>query len=258
MTFVAIGVAILFTLIAAIYSSVGLAGGSSYLAVLAWLDLPPDEIRWYANLCNLTVSFGSLFVMIRRGLMPWRFLIPMCAVSMPLAFGMAKFTLTQSVFLTLLSGCLGLASFGLLFAPLSHDGRDISAMRLISQIGLAIMFGVPIGALAGLTGIGGGIYLSPALQLLRIGKTTQVACLCSGLIFLNSLAVFSSRLQMWHPDLTVVLQSVGLALCVGVGGQIGVFLLTKKFSSKPIRRITGVLILVVAIQLAYRAYSASP
>ncbi len=224
------------------------------MAVLAWLNLPPDEIRWYANLCNLTVSCGSLIVMIRRELMPWRFLIPMCAVSMPMAFIMAKFTLTQTAFLGLLAVCLGTAALALLFAPANCDGKDIGTMRVSAQIGLAIMFGLPIGALAGLTGIGGGIYLSPALQLLRIGKTTQVACLCSGLIFLNSLSVFFSRLQMWRPDFTVTLQSAGLVVCVGLGGQIGVFLLTKKFSFSPIRRITGVLILIVAIQLAYRAY----
>jgi uncharacterized protein len=188
--------------------------------------------------------------------MPWRFLIPLCAVSMPFAFIMAKYTLSQPVFLALLSVCLGVASLSLLFAPKQTEGRDLETMPQSSQIGIAAMFGLPVGALAGLTGIGGGIYLSPVLHLMHLGKKTQVASLCSGLIFLNSLAVFSSRLQIWRPDFQVTLQSIGLAVCVGLGGQIGVFLLHEKFSAKPIRRITGFLILMVAIQLAIRAYNA--
>jgi uncharacterized protein len=190
--------------------------------------------------------------------MPWSFLVPLCAVSVPAAFITAKFTLSQPSFFALLAVCLGIASLGLILAPANRDGRDLGGMRLSSQIGIAMMFGLPVGALAGLTGIGGGIYLSPALHLLHMGKKTQVACLSSGLIFLNSLAVFFSRLQAWQPDFKVAVQSLGLAACVGLGGQFGVFLLHQKLSVKPIRRITGLLILIVAIQLAIRAYNAVP
>lgn len=250
-------VAALFFLIAALYASVGFAGGSSYLAILAWLDLPTDQVRSTALGCNLVVSLWGLGQAIRRATMPWRFLLPLVGCSMPAAWFAASMTISRPLFLGLVSGCLGISAVALLF-PQKNDRESVPMeLRLTKKRSLVTcLMGLPLGLVAGWTGIGGGIYLAPVLHLMRWGTPVQIASLATGLIACNSIAGLLGRWSAsggWQERLDPSFTLWTMA-ALG-GGMIGNRWLHRHRHGPAIRSITGIVVAMVAIQLAFRAAS---
>jgi uncharacterized membrane protein YfcA len=250
-------VAALFFLIAALYASVGFAGGSSYLALLAWLDFPTDQVRSTALGCNLVVSLWGFAQAIGRSTMPWRFLLPLVGCSMPAAWYAASMTISRPLFLGLVSGCLGISAVALLF-PQKNEGELVplepQPTRRITL--LACLMGFPLGLIAGWTGIGGGIYLAPLLHLMRWGTPVQIASLATGLIACNSIAGLLGRWSAsggWqgHIDPSFTLWMIA-ALS---GGMIGNRWLHHHRNGPAIRFATGIVVAMVALQLAFRAAS---
>jgi uncharacterized membrane protein YfcA len=253
-------VAALFFLIAALYASVGFAGGSSYLAILAWLDLPTDQVRSTALGCNLVVSLWGLGQAIRRATMPWRFLLPLVGCSMPAAWFAASMTISRPIFLGLVSGCLGISAVALLL-PQKKEGDSIALERRPSRAMslVACVVGLPLGLVAGWTGIGGGIYLAPVLHLMRWGTPVQIASLATGLIACNSIAGLLGRWSVsggWQERLDPSFTMWTMA-ALG-GGMIGNRWLHRHRHGPAIRSITGIVVALVAMQLAFRAASMIP
>jgi uncharacterized membrane protein YfcA len=253
-------VAALFFLIAAFYASVGFAGGSSYLAILAWLDLPTDQVRSTALGCNLVVSLWGLGQAIRRATMPWRFLLPLVGCSMPAAWFAASMSISRPIFLGLVSGCLGISAAALLL-PQKKEGDSIPLetrpSRAMSLV--ACVVGLPLGLVAGWTGIGGGIYLAPVLHLMRWGTPVQIASLATGLIACNSIAGLSGRWSVsggWQERLDPAFTLWTMA-ALG-GGMIGNRWLHRHRHAPAIRSLTGIVVALVAMQLAFRAASMIP
>ena len=228
---------LLFFLVALLYSSVGFGGGSSYTAILAWRGEGAETIRLLSLLCNLVVvSIGGLaslkFKQVRLSLLG-----PLLVASIPAVWLGARWQISELLFLQILGMALLVAGSLLLVKVRGRKERDLSWIWLL-------VLGLVLGGLAGVTGIGGGIYLVPVLHLLGIGKSKEIAAVGTWFILVNSLV----GLTVLAPE--AEWEKVGvLPLVVAGGGVIGARILQGVFDEKLVRRWTGVLILVVAVRL---------
>lgn len=238
---------------ALLYASVGFGGGSTYNALLALAGVDYRILPAIALMCNIVVVIGGTWRFHRAGLLPWRRALPLVLVSAPFA-GLGGLTpITETAFLALLATSLFVAGVALLVqrdrpsenAPAQQDRKT----------GFAdILTGAGVGYLAGLVGIGGGIFLAPYLHMTRWAAAKQIAATASLFILINSITGLAGQLVKLGSTgaLPQVADYWPLALAVVIGGQMGSIAGIRLLSPTLVRRATGLLILYVAAQLAWR------
>lgn len=238
---------------ALLYASVGFGGGSTYNALLALAGVDYRILPAIALTCNIIVVIGGTWRFHRAGLLPWRRALPLVLVSAPFA-GLGGLTpITETAFLALLASSLFVAGVALLVQR-EHPSETASAQQ-DRKTGLADMLtGAGVGYLAGLVGIGGGIFLAPYLHMTRWAAAKQIAATASLFILINSITGLAGQLVKLGS--TGALPEVAgywpLALAVVIGGQMGSIAGIRLLSPTLVRRATGLLILYVAAQLAWR------
>jgi len=231
----------IFFLIASIYASAGFGGGSSYLAVLALFPIPFTTIRMTALLCNIAVVAGSVYLFHRKKYLKLKRIAPLILLSIPMAYWGGRFKLDERVFFLILSAVLILASV-LMIVQSAHSEKK--KLPLYSN-GL---IGGGIGFLSGMVGIGGGIFLSPVLYFSKWAEAKVIAATTALFILVNSIAglvgqIVTHGLQVeWRPTLF-------LLLSVFIGGQIGSRLSINKFNPVLLKKITGLLILIIGVRI---------
>jgi uncharacterized protein len=241
-----------FALTAALYASVGFAGGSTYNALLALAGVDHRVFPLVALACNLIVATGGTIRFARAGLVPWRRLLPLLALSVPAAWIGGMLPVSKQLFLWLLGASLFLAS-ALLLVQRERE-QEHGRLRWAGSASAA-----PIGLLSGVVGIGGGIFLAPLLHLTGWDRAKRVAATASVFILANSVAGIGGQLTKISDRPDLVRAALGhwpLALAVLAGGQIGSRLGVELLSPLWLRRLTGLLILYVAIRLLLQAASA--
>ncbi|HYZ47746.1 MAG TPA: sulfite exporter TauE/SafE family protein [Sphingomonas sp.] len=244
--------ALLFAVTAALYASVGFAGGSTYNALLALAGVDHRVFPLVALICNLIVATGGTIRFAQANLVPWRRLLPLLALSVPAAWVGGMVPVSKQLFLWLLGSSLLVASV-LLFI---QRERDVEQRRFV-LLGPAIA--APIGLLSGVVGIGGGIFLAPVLHLIGWDRTKRVAAAASVFILANSISGLGGQLTKLSGHREVVEAAAGywpLALAVLVGGQLGSRAGVQLLPALWLRRLTGLLILYVAIRLLVQAWGA--
>ena len=239
----------LFFLTAILYSSVGFGGGSTYLALLLIWGIPYQVFPIIALCCNIIVVSGNCFNYARSGNINIKLLIPYLISSIPLAFIGGSLQLDKNFFEILLFIVLSLAGLSLLLKFKSFDDTsDIN--RNIPKV-IAFMIGGSIGFISGVVGIGGGIFLSPILFLLKVAKPKHIITAASLFILINSIFGVAGQLSK-----NIVFEEFPkfwpLFLCVLIGGQIGNFLNIKFLSNKTLALITSLLVIFVAIRMGIR------
>lgn len=233
--------------IALVYASVGFGGGSSYLAILALYNFDFLDIRVTALLCNIAVVTGSTILYIRNGLVKWEKLLPIVIVSVPMAFLGGLLPITELVFFLLLASALCLAAVLMWFQPHIHEGSDPLKMHPV----LNSTIGGGIGFLSGMVGIGGGIFLSPLLHLMRWAQPKMIAATAAVFILVNSLAGLGGQLVQseFHLEWNFV---IPLLLAVIIGGQIGSRLGISFFNQRTVMRVTALLVLYVGVRIFFK------
>ena len=167
----------LFLLTATLYSSVGFGGGSTYLALLLIWDVPYLIFPIIALFCNIIVVSGNCINYIKAGNINLKILTPFLISSVPLAFIGGSLSVDKEVFEILLFVVLTLAGALLLIKFKSFDEK-IEIYKKIPKI-IAILIGGSIGFISGVVGIGGGIFLSPILLLIRADRSKNIATVAS-------------------------------------------------------------------------------
>ena len=242
---------ILFFVTAILYASVGFGGGSTYLALLLLWGVPYFIFPVVALTCNIIVVSGNCFNYIRAGNLNLKLLIPYLIGSIPLAFIGGSLPVEKEFFEILLFVVLTVAGVLLLFKFNSYDEK-IEIFRKIPII-ISILIGGILGFVSGVAGVGGGIFLSPILFLLKAGKPKHIVTTASLFILINSLSGIFGQLTK-----STVLNEIQnywfLFLAVLIGGQIGNFLNLKIFPTRILALVTAALVLFVAIRMAFKIF----
>jgi len=233
----------IFFFVALFYSAAGFGGGSSYLAVLALFSFEFTTIRLLALLCNITVVSSSVYIFYQNGYLKLKRIIPLIMLSVPFAYLGGSMKISQDFFFILLGFTLLTAAILMLLSkPTKTRKLPIYANAFI---------GSGIGFLSGIVGIGGGIFLSPLLYLSRWGTAKVIAGCTALFIFVNSIAGLVGQVMTngFSIDFSLV---AGLIAAVFLGGQIGVRLTAFRLNPLIIKRITAILILIVAIRVLWK------
>ena len=240
---------IFFLITSILYSSVGFGGGSTYLALMLIWEIPFYIIPILALFCNIIVVSGNSINYIRSGNLNLNLLVPYLVGSIPFAFFGASISISKELFEIILFIILLIAGILLLIKNKSYSDDEIKINSVPKVI--SIFIGSVIGFFSGIVGIGGGIFLSPILFLMKAGYPRHIATAASLFILINSIfgiagqltknIVFEEFLNYWP-----------LFLCVLVGGQIGNLLNIKFLSNKTLTIITSMLVIFVSIRMGIR------
>ena len=242
---------ILFLITAILYSSVGFGGGSTYLALLLIWDVPYIIFPAIALLCNIVVVSGNCFNYIRAGNLNTKLLMPYLIGSIPMAYIGGSIHIEKQSFEILLFFVLVVAGSLLLFNFKSYDDH-VTSYRKISNFFSTLIGGI-LGFISGVVGIGGGIFLSPILFLIRAGKPKQIVTVASLFILINSISGVIGQLTK-NTVLSEVLNYWYLFLAVFIGGQVGNFLNLKILPTRILAMITAFLVLFVALRMGFRFF----
>ena len=243
--------AISFLVTAVLYSSVGFGGGSAYLALLLIWEVPYFLFPLIALSCNIIVVSGNCFNYLRVGNLNLKLLIPYLIGSVPLAFIGGSLTIEKTLFEIFLFIVLAVAGTLLLFNFKSYDDKEESYKKIPTVV--AIIIGSILGFVSGIVGIGGGIFLSPILFLIKAGRPKHIVTAASLFILINSVSGIIGQLTK-----SEVLNEISnywyLLAAVFIGGQLGNFLNLKIFPTRILALLTAVLVLFVSIRIGLKIF----
>lgn len=230
--------AILFFIVALVYSSVGLGGGSSYTAIMALLSFNILAIPIISLILNLLVTSIGSFNFIRNRHARFKLILPFLLSSIPMAYIGGYLNISTDFFYwILLISLIFVAVRIYLWKSISINTEFSSRTKLT----ISIASGSILGLIAGIVGIGGGIYLVPLIIVLGLGTEKEAAACGAIFIWLNSFSGLASRLQ--YNDINYF-EYWPLLIAVIAGGAIGSYFGSYKISSKHIDKILGIVILV--------------
>jgi len=242
---------ILFFITAVLYSSVGFGGGSTYLALLLIWDVPYYIFPIIALFCNIIVVTGNSINYVRAGNHNFKLLIPFLIGSIPLAFIGGTLIVKKEIFEILLFLVLSIAGLLLLINNKSYEDKNIIIKKL--HLFVSILIGSVLGLISGIVGIGGGIFLSPILFLLKADKPKNIVTTASLFILINS--IFGVLGQLTKENiLNEIILYWPLFLTVLIGGLFGNYLNLKIFSNRVLALITSLLVIFVAIRMAFKIF----
>ncbi len=249
------GLSVAIGLVALLYSSVGHAGATGYIAVMTLFGIPPEVIRPTALLLNVLVATIATVQFVRAGHFRGGLFWPLAAASIPAAAIGGGLQLPTSAFEALV-GLVLIVSAVRLFGE-SMNGRnqarqsgseastDLRSSRLTAS--LAVL-GAAIGMLSGLTGVGGGVFLTPILLWFDTAPVRQVAAISAPFILVNSLAGLIGGLIAGR-QLPPISPPVILAAILGglVGSQLGAF----RFHNATLRRLIAAVLVFAGVKLLW-------
>ena len=240
---------ILFFIAAISYSSVGFGGGSTYLALLLIWGVPYTIFPIIALSCNIIVVSGNCYNYIRSGNLNLKLLIPYLIGSIPLAFVGGTLPIEKKFFEILLFLVLSLAGCLLLINFKSYDDKQKSYKNIPFLV--SVIIGGILGFISGIVGIGGGIFLSPILFLIRVARPKHIVTAASLFILINSVFGIVGQLTK-NLNFSEVYSFFYLLIAVLIGGQIGNYLNLKIFPTRLLALITSGLVLFVAIRMGFK------
>lgn len=237
-----------FALTALLYAAVGFGGGSTYSALLALGGVDFRLLPVVSLACNIVVVAGSSIRFARAELTPWRGALLLTAIAAPAAFLGGLTPIKEATFLAVLGASLVLTGVTLLLpATATREGEPSRAAQWMPLIA------APIGYLAGLVGIGGGIFLAPLLHLARWNGAREIAATAALFILVNSLFGLAGQLLKNGPGVIGAAVAFGLPLLIAVviGGQIGSLLAVRYLPQAAIRWLTAALTIYVGARLLW-------
>ena len=242
---------ILFFITAILYSSVGFGGGSTYLALLLIWDVPYFIFPVIALVCNIIVVTGNSINYLKAGNHNFRLLLPFLVGSIPFAFIGGTLIIKKEIFEILLFLVLSIAGLFLFINNKSYIDKNIIVKKL--HLFTSLMIGSILGFISGIVGIGGGIFLSPILFLLKADIPKNIVTTASLFILINSIFGILGQITK-ETVLNEIIIYWPLFLTVMIGGLFGNYLNLKIFTNRVLALVTSLLVIFVAIRMGIRIF----
>ena len=236
--------ALFFFLISLLYSSVGLGGGSGYLAVMGLMGVPPEIMRPVALSLNILVASISSWHYIRAGNFSARLFWPIVLASVPFAYLGGYLELPGYLYRPLVGLVLVYSAWRLWRSTM--PGQELPEVRSDLPLWLLLLAGAVIGFVSGLMGIGGGTFLGPLLLLAGWADTKEALGVTAAFVLANSISALAGRLtavQELPPNIWIWL------VAVGVGGWLGAKLGSTHLNPRILRRLLAIILLVGGLRL---------
>jgi uncharacterized membrane protein YfcA len=237
-TLLLLGTAVL--VVAFLYSSVGHAGASGYIAVMALAGLAPGVIKPTALILNILVAAIGSFQFWRAGHFRWNLFWPFALLAAPAAFWGGYLPISSGLFKHLVGVVLWLSALRFFWKP--GDPAETQAPRL----SVSLTAGAGLGFLSGLTGTGGGIFLTPLMLLCKWAKTKNVAAVSALFILVNSVAGLTGFLSSGKPVPSLAWTLAGAAV---LGGALGSTLGSRRFAPRTIQVLLAVVLVIAGLKL---------
>ena len=243
-----------FAAVALVYAMAGFGGGSAYLALFALCAVPSRSASVLALICNIVVVSNTTVSVIRQRKLEFMEVVLFGCFSVPSAWCGARLRLSDRALDLALAIALGIAAISLAHPRRAVEPGAVAVRSKYQRITLAAALAIPTSLVGGIVGIGGGVFLSPALHWLKWNTSQRIAALCSVFILVNSIAGLVGkrnlpdtlhRLHEWYP----------LPIAVLLGGAVGTMLLTRRLSNNWITRVTACIVFVAAIQTLRRFFT---
>lgn len=229
-------------LIAALYSSVGHAGASGYIAVMSLMMLDPSVIKPTALSLNILVASIASWQFYRAGHFSWSLFWPFALLAVPFAFIGGHLNLPAHLFKTLLGVVLLYSSVRLLLDP--KQSAETQPPRRVT----ALATGAGIGFLSGLTGTGGGIFLTPLLLFMGWANAKRAAAVSALFVLVNSVAGLAGNFSSTKSLPTFI---IPLLIAVALGGSLGAYLGSRRVQPLVIKRLLAIVLLIAGFKLIF-------
>ncbi len=228
---------------ALLYSSVGHAGASGYLAAMALFGVAPMVMKPTALALNILVAAIAFTMFYRAGCFSWPLFWPFVLGSIPFAFIGGSLTLPGSVY-KIVVGLVLLYAAVRLYLTTRQQQFTIRPV----PIGAAVLLGIGIGFLSGLTGVGGGIFLSPLLLFMGWADARNTSGVSAAFILVNSVAgLLGHYSSVAHLPASIPVW----AAAAGAGGWVGARYGSRRFSSQAIRRILSAVLIIAGLKMIF-------
>jgi uncharacterized membrane protein YfcA len=239
-----ITLAVMIFLAAVLYSSVGHAGASGYLAAMALMSVHPDVMKPTALCLNIIVATIGTIQFARAGHFAWSVFWPFAITSIPLAFIGGAIRLPFYYYKAVVGVILLFAALRLMYAAVKKSEITPRPLPIVA----AIIAGGAIGLLAGLTGVGGGIFLSPLLLLANWASVRQTAAVSVAFILVNSIAGLAGNLAsiQYLPPQTPI-----LAVSAAAGGVIGSELGSRRLAPTGLRYLLAIVLVMAGFKMIF-------
>ena len=246
MSMIELYLALIFFVVAILYSSVGHAGASGYLAAMALLSFAPEQMRPTALALNILVGSIGLVRFYRAGLVDYKKVLPFVLASAPCAFFAARYPIAKEHYSLLLGLFLIIAALAIFRSAFALSRQESEFMLGPISLPVAAIVGASIGVLSGLTGTGGAIFLTPILLFAHWAHTREASGISVAFVFINSLtalaglriggATFPDALPYW-------------LIAVAAGALIGTQMGIHRLPVRDLRIGLGVVLLIAAGKL---------
>jgi uncharacterized membrane protein YfcA len=241
-----IALAALIFVVALLYSTVGHAGASGYLAAMALFSISPLVMKPTALVLNILVAIIGTIRFSRAGFFSWSTFWPFVITSIPASFIGGGLTLPVPVYKSIVGLVLLYSAVRLFFSARRGDNQDTSRVPLLA----ALLIGAVIGLISGLTGVGGGIFLSPVLLLMHWARTKETSGVAVAFILVNSISGLLGHVSSLA---LVPREIIYLAPAAIIGGWIGTYLGTRVLPIAGIRRWLSVVLVLAGVKLLWEA-----
>ncbi len=226
--------------VAFLYSCVGHAGASGYIAVMTLFGLGAAVIKPSALILNILVASLSTWQFWKAGHFSWALFWPFAVLSVPCAFLGGYLTLPAQAFRIIVGIVLLYSAARFLWQPGSDEEPHAP------QKAVAIAVGGGLGFLSGLTGVGGGIFLTPVMIFMRWARTKTASAVSALFILVNSISGLSGSITSTRE---LPLYTLPLAIAAIAGGSVGSYLGSRKFSPNIIKRLLGIVLAIAGIKM---------
>ena len=230
--------------VAFLYSSVGHAGASGYIAVMTLASLSPAVIKPSALVLNILVASIGSWQFRRAGYFRWKLFWPFALLSIPLAFLGGYLDLPTHLFKLLVGIVLLFSALYFFWRPDNDDVGEAPSLPV------AIESGGVLGFFAGLTGTGGGIFLTPLLLVMRWARTKEAAATSALFILVNSIAGLAGNASSVGSIPSLVWP---LAFAAVVGGSAGAYFGSRRYPVATIKRLLAAVLVIAGLKLLFTA-----